>query len=631
MARIVSPPRSELNSLRQQLEEGEWRALEFFDAHLPEEWEIYVQPHLNGLRPDFVLLHPEVGVAVFEVKNWDLDAVERWVETRLDKAPILKGRKEGKTFSLQSDNPVEKAFRYKQEIQDLYCPRIDQRSGLAVVTAGIIFPSADDDRVSQLLRPCREYRKMEEWFQYNPISGRNALQRGDLSRVFPEARRTQSKFMTPDLAADFRSWLVEPAHQKTQRTPLELDETQRKLVNSRTKSGYRRITGPAGSGKSVVLAARAAKLIAEGKDVLVIAFNITLLNYLADAAVRNHPPARKAATWLNFHQWCKRACEDTDHGEEYRALWSGDGSFPDQDLCALVESIIAGDHEGLLQSYDAVLVDEGQDFQPNWWGLLRKVCKPGGEMLLAADATQDVYGTASSWTDGAMRGAGFAGDWTKLNVSYRLPSSLISFVREFGKQFLPRDNADLPPTRQLELSINDCQLRWVQVGPGQAASTTVDEVWNLMKSHSQEELSVSDMTVLVDSQELGQSIVSLFGEWGTRCVNTFEKDKKQGRRKKLAFFMGDARIKATTLHSFKGWETRALLICIEHAKDKRAMALLYAGLTRLKQHPLGSFLTVVCGEPNLTEYGRSWPNFTYKNRPNNALHGDAPQAARRRA
>lgn len=612
MTRTISPPRADLKSLRQPLEEGEWRIFEFFDAHLPEKWEIYIQPHLNGLRPDFVLLHPDVGIAVFEVKNWDLDTVERWVEARPNKPPILKGRKDGKTFSLQSDNPVEKVFRYKQEIQDLYCPRIDQRSGLAVVTAGIIFPSADDHRVSQLLMPCREYRQMQEWFQYNPISGRNALERGDLLRVFPEAKRNQSKFMTPELAADLRLWLVEPDAPKTQRTPLELDETQKRLANSRTKSGYRRISGPAGSGKSVVLAARAAKLISEGKDVLVVTFNITLLNYLADAAVRNHPPARKAATWLNFHHWCKRICEDTDHAEEYHALWSLEGHLPDQDLCSLVESIIKNDHEGLVQHYDAVLVDEGQDFQPTWWALLRTVCKPGGEMLFASDATQDVYGTANSWTDGAMKGAGFAGDWTKLNISYRLPSGLIDVVSDYGRRFLPRENADLPPPQQRELNIHPCQLRWVQVYPGQAASTTAEEIWQLMKSHGEEGLSVSDMTVLVDSQELGQSIVSLVGEQGTRCVNTFVKDKRQSRRKKLVFFMGDARIKATTLHSFKGWETRALLICIEHAKDKRAMALLYAGLTRLKQHLSGSFLTVVCGEPNLAEYGKSWPDFTHK-------------------
>ena len=94
--------------------------------------------------------------------------------------------------------------------------------------------------------------------------------------------------------------------------------------------------------------------------------------------------------------------------------------------------------------------------------------------------------------------------------------------------------------------------------------------------------------------------------------------------------MGDARIKATTLHSFKGWETRALLICIEHAKDKRAMALLYAGLTRLKQHPSGSFLTVVCGEQNLAEYGKSWPDFTQINRPNPALQGTLRDKAAQR-
>ena len=32
--------------------------------------------NLNGLRPDIVPLHPGVGVAVFEVKDWDLGAMQ---------------------------------------------------------------------------------------------------------------------------------------------------------------------------------------------------------------------------------------------------------------------------------------------------------------------------------------------------------------------------------------------------------------------------------------------------------------------------------------------------------------------------------------------------------------------------
>ena len=53
--------------------------LDFFDRYLPDGWEIYIQPHLNGVRPDFVLLHPNVGIAVFEIKDWNLDAMPYFV------------------------------------------------------------------------------------------------------------------------------------------------------------------------------------------------------------------------------------------------------------------------------------------------------------------------------------------------------------------------------------------------------------------------------------------------------------------------------------------------------------------------------------------------------------------------
>ena len=60
-------------------------------------------------------------------------------------------------------------------------------------------------------------------------------------------------------------------------------------------------------------------------------------------------------------------------------------------------------------SYDAIIVDEGQDFQISWWQALRNFLSDNGEMVLAADPTQDLYGTASNWTDEAMVGAGFSG------------------------------------------------------------------------------------------------------------------------------------------------------------------------------------------------------------------------------
>ena len=54
--------------------------IRLFHQKLPAEWGIYVQPHLNGLRPDKVLLHPRVGVAVFEIKDWDLRAMRYYAK-----------------------------------------------------------------------------------------------------------------------------------------------------------------------------------------------------------------------------------------------------------------------------------------------------------------------------------------------------------------------------------------------------------------------------------------------------------------------------------------------------------------------------------------------------------------------
>lgn len=606
-SRLVSPARSELSLLRQPLQPGEWKVFAFLDEHLAPEWEIYVQPHLNGLKPDFVLLNPRVGVAVFEVKDWDLNALERWEEERTGRAPVLMGRKDGKEFSLERDNPVAKVIRYSEELRDLYCPRMGYHGGLKAITAGVVFPFADDAAVLQLFQRSRKYWNAKG-IQY-AISGGIALEQCDMSTIFPQGMCTESEIMNGSLAADLRLWLAEADAPRTQRTPLELDETQRRIATSRTVSGYRRIKGPAGSGKSIAIAARAAELIRDGQDVLVISFNITLLNYLTDTAVRHSPTARKHGTWLNFHGWCKRVCETTGNSDAWKALLRDRSSeFPDAEICHLINQIIDNDAEELVQRYDAVLADEGQDFRPEWWALLRKVCRRDGEMLLAADATQDVYGMAVAWTDKAMAGAGFTGEWTRLANSYRLPLRLIPFVRDFGMRYLPPTIADLPPTAQLELEITPCKLRWVQAKKGTVARTSAEEFLNLLRSDHVEggDFSVSDVTVLVDSERLGYDIVSPIRKTNIKCIDTFAPDD---RRKKVSFYNGDARVKVTTLQSFKGWESRALLVCVERGQTAQERALLYSGLTRLKSDSRGSYLTVVCSDASLTEYGKTWPDF----------------------
>jgi hypothetical protein len=629
MKRFISPPIEELGNLRTELTDGEKAVTKFFNKYLAEDWEIYIQPHLNGLRPDIVLLHPKVGIAVYEIKDWDLNALNYYIKDDAKSIPELKASKDGKHFSLQTENPIEKIHRYKQEIFELYCPRIDNKAGFAVITAGVIFPFADEDKLKTLFHSSRVFRGMLEYENYYPLIGRQTFERNDLNSVFPESKRSCSKYMNEELSKDLRNWLVEPDFSETQRISLEndLDREQKRYVLTRTESGYRRIKGPAGSGKSLVLGARAAQLISENKKVLVVTFNITLIHYLMDIAVRyphNKGNTRKDITWLNFHFLCKRICFENGFEKEYKDLWTNNpdseniflnDSFSGEDLTnnvltnqlpQLVENILNNNPSGFTKSYDAILVDEGQDFLPHWWAILRKLCKPGGEMLLVADTTQDIYGTAKAWTDQAMEGAGFRGDFAGLKISYRMPPRLITRAREFAEKFLPKDSIDLPLSPQMEMELYPCKLKWIQTSKEKAEEICKDEILKMAPSVDPILLSIPDITFLTNSLNFGKNVSEKLEKYNVKVLHTFGKDSQDSRRRKIGFYMGDSRIKATTLHSFKGWESRAIVIYLGHKYDLKSMFLAYTGMTRLKRHIDSSFLTVVCAIKELESYGRTW-------------------------
>lgn len=609
--RKIYPPLAEHARLRQELTSGEEQVLRLFNQYLPSDWEIYIQPHLNGLRPDFVLLNPNGGIAVFEVKDWNLNAMRYFTKKDQWEHQSLWAEKDGKEFCIQKENPVTKVNLYKKEIFDLYCPRLQEKKGWAAITAGVIFPFASATQVKDLLSPFLKAQGGDKFADYQPISGAGEISSDNLKAVFPECSRTNSYLMSESLADDLRGWLVEPDFSSTQRSPLVLDRNQRSLAETRTDTGYRRIKGSAGSGKSLVLAARAAKLANEGKSVLVATFNITLWHYLRDLIVRDldAPQRLKNIRFSHFHLWCKHVCYDVGWEQRYDDLWKHPdadeqrGNILNVELPRLAKEAVM--HPGAAR-YDAILVDEGQDYQPLWWNVLRSACNPDGEMLLVADATQDIYGTAKAWTDDVMKGAGFPGGrWAQLNVSYRLPPDALGLARKFAETFLPKEAIDLPEPEQGSLGLYPCHLRWVQCGPENAEKVCSDEILSLMRQTGKRGLANADITVLAGDMKSGASVVERLSEYSIRAVDTFGSDH---RRRKMGFYMGDARIKATTLHSFKGWESRLLVVYVTEAAHAESLALIYAGLTRLKRSQEGSWLTVVCSAPQLQSYGETFPD-----------------------
>jgi len=297
-----------------------------------------------------------------------------------------------------------------------------------------------------------------------------------------------------------------------------------------------------------------------------------------------------------------------------------------------------------MPKYDAILVDEGQDYHPLWWQTLKKACNPGGEMVLVADMTQDIYGTAKAWTEEAMNGAGFRGNWAQLKISYRLPPPYIPHVRRFADRFLTSNKeVDIPTVQQsggqTKIEFYPVEPRWVQVKSEEnLAGTCVSEARKMMESLPSD-TAIADISVLT-SISVGIKVVDILNqENNIRTVHTFwpqypGQEQNQYRRtdlktrppwwkeaasrkKKLIFGLLMLKsfnkvIRVTTLHSFKGWESRLLIVVIDRATGDEQLALIYTALTRLQRHVSGSKITVICAANELLAYGREWPGLTTK-------------------
>lgn len=360
---------------------------------------------------------------------------------------------------------------------------------------------------------------------------------------------------------------------------------------------------------------------------------MTLWHYLRDLVVRERKGSANPGrlTFTHFHEWCGNVCWNFGFADEYAEIMSPVTKIKKLNLQPqeearrlrpilppimnhkvpeLAQKAAAGAPEA--EKYDTILVDEGQDYLPLWWNALRGALREGGEMVLVADTSQDLYGSASSWTEAAMTGAGFSGEWARLDVSYRLPPELLSLSQKFAERFLPPKTRIIPQPEQRELGIFPCELKWIQCDDQDVVSNCFNAVLNMMKlARPNRGISNADITFLSSSHDIGRQVVDQLDRepWGISSAHTFAESRAEQNRRKMAFFLGRPRVKATTLHSFKGWEARMLVLHLGHAMSPENMAAAYAAITRLKRDPGGSFLTVICSALQLSDYGEAWPKF----------------------
>ena len=597
MATRIFPNWEQINNFKDPLTEGELALAKFLDENLPPKWEIYVQPFLNGDRPDLVILNPSIGIMIFEVKDWNLNLYhfeEKWY---VDKATRQqrKGKKyfvtDGRgTYSIPS--PVSQVERYRENLLNLYLPQIgdaiDTNSkNLSAFKVGLYFHRATTEQAKSFI-PSSEKKCT--------VIGRDALHNKMLVTVVPDVDRKYSMSMRQDWAEDIRFWLRPPFHSIEQGQKLKLTSEQKRHIKP-SLGQHQRLRGVAGSGKTLVLAQRAANLASQGKKVLVVTYNITLWHYIRDHISR----ARFDFKWdriefRHFHGFCSNFLKENKI--EWPSNVPQDELF-DKIVPSLVLTTVKSGKNEKNRRYDAILIDEGQDFQKTYYDTLCAFLGANDELLLVADERQNIYRRELTWLN-SMEGTKFRGRWRELKNCYRIPAPMLEQVNKFAEQFLP--NVGLVPVPQFDqLGFFDPHLAWREVDSFELAK---DKIWQtvnwLTKNQS---IHPQDIIVLVPTHFEGWQLVEYFKQHKIQVNHVFEDENKSHQHKK-AFWMGDSRMKMSTIHSFKGWELLNVIILTPpdgHRLESQMDYLLYIAITRARQN-----IIVFNRNSKYRQYGQNW-------------------------
>jgi len=160
---------------------------------------------------------------------------------------------------------------------------------------------------------------------------------------------------------------------------FRLTENQCRLLDFISNHRQALVEGCAGSGKTIMAVKKARELALEGSSVLLLAYNMMIGEQLA-AAVSD----LENVTASHYHGFCLDILEKAGTAP------------PPADGADYWERQIPEAFVRLMQSspikYDAVIVDEGQDFRVEYWLTIADLVKDDGFFYIFYDPDQNLYG-----------------------------------------------------------------------------------------------------------------------------------------------------------------------------------------------------------------------------------------------
>ncbi|WP_334031163.1 nuclease-related domain-containing DEAD/DEAH box helicase [Alteromonas sp. P256] len=618
----IYPTLENIQRLKVPPTDGELHLVKYLEENLDETYEVFFNPYLDGDRPDIIIMKKGIGVFVIEVKDWDLslytiDDKNSW--------SVMAGQGRQRVKSPQSQ-----AFNYKKNLYDLHLPvvgirRLTNPNFYNLVHCFVYFHKADQEQLASLYKPVHssnamdrqqvqnDYRsgtiRFEKYERVNEslLNKKRQIQRDErmsfgydsIKKLVKKIRNQDNHVLfDEDVYRDFKRRLSPSEHEIKQGIDIKLDDKQKRLTLS--DNGKQKIKGVAGCGKTTILASRAINARGRhGSEVLILTFNITLKNYIRDK-LSDLQGGRDFTSFeiSNYHQFFNSQLNNTSQDIVELVARYGLERLYDVDLFSEKDTV----------KYDTVLVDEIQDYKPEWVKIIRdNFLKQDGEMVLLGDDSQDIYARNSGRS--AVIAQGF-GRWNKLTRSYRTSydSPLNRLFKEFQLNFLidKYSDTDVIETPAEQLGMGFSLLKHEKLPTADFVELAFETIQELIKAY---DLHPND-TIIISSKifplrklndlltarekthcmfETYQELAAILGvEQGlleqmtehevNKEISASSSEVERVRRiKKNHFYANSGNIKLSTTHSYKGLEAKTVFyIMLEEDEPE----LIYTSITR---------------------------------------------------
>jgi hypothetical protein len=548
---------------------------------LPDHVIVYYEPVVAERYPDFIVIIPSVGLLVIEVKGWYPNHILE--ATNAEVTINARGQRE------ICKHPVRQARDYQHHLMDTARRHSETAALLQQEGAHVgkfIFPFGHLAILNNCSRQQLEERGLSKVFPANKVLARDELEALSSVEMIDRLKdcfdpwwdfgRLSERRISIFRAVIHPEIVISPpvqAEVREQPSLKVLDIRQERNAHS-VGDGHRIVYGVAGAGKTVILVAR-ARLVAEDqkKRVLILCYNVALAEYFQKLFAQ-----ATNVTCLNFHRWGTQNSIHFDKNEEVFGT-------------RLLERLQRG--EGEANSYDAVFIDEAQDFSMSWFLCAKSALKEpdDGDLLIVGDGSQSLYRRRSfTWREAGVNAIGRTINTRfDLDKNYRNTREILKVAAEFVSADVKQND----PEAGLQIVKPDPSVA-LRSGPIPEMLTAATEKGELriavekIRAWLRDGITPSDVAILY--RHNGGGWVGDLASLISQHAAVYWRQDKSGE------FKSPSGVCITTIHSAKGLQWRAVLVMrsdmMPHFADSGAdkveverleRGLMYVAMTRAEE------------------------------------------------